>query len=141
VKKLSVITAALAFLTVACGSGSNANNDAGGRTVRITMTDSTFSPAVIDVTKGETITFRFVNDGKLDHEALLGDEMAQSAHEKEMTDSEMGGMDHGSSDVLTVKPGKTGTLTHTFDKTGTTLIGCHETGHYKAGMKLVVTVA
>lgn len=140
-KKLTVLIAALALLGAACGSGSG-DSKAQGRTIRVTMTDNKFSPASVEVTKGETVTFSFVNDGKVDHEALLGDDMAQDTHEKDMAKGGgMDGMDHGGSDVLTVKPGKTGTLTHTFAATGTTLIGCHEPGHYSSGMKLAVTVA
>lgn len=140
-KKLTVLIVALALLGAACGSGSD-NSNAQGRAIRITMTDNKFSPSSVEVTKGETVTFSFVNDGKVDHEALLGDDTAQKTHEKDMADGgSMGGMDHGGSDVLSVKPGKTGTLTHTFDATGSTLIGCHEPGHYTSGMKLVVNVA
>ncbi len=47
----------------------------------------------------------------------------------------------GDSNAITVKPGKTGSLTYTFDKAGETIIGCHENGHYDAGMKIAVTVA
>jgi uncharacterized cupredoxin-like copper-binding protein len=47
----------------------------------------------------------------------------------------------GATDGITVDPGKTGELTHTFDRTGTVEIGCHQPGHYAAGMKLAVTVA
>jgi uncharacterized cupredoxin-like copper-binding protein len=50
----------------------------------------------------------------------------------------MGG---GDMNAITVEPGKAGQLTHTFDKTGTVEIGCHEPGHYAAGMKIAVTVA
>jgi uncharacterized cupredoxin-like copper-binding protein len=142
VKKLSILVAALALLAVACGSGSSASSNADVRTIKVTMTDNKFSPSTVHVTKGEKITFTFVNHGTVDHEALVGDEMAQDDHEKDMAagSDDMGGMDHGDSNVLTVKPGKTGTLTHTFDKAGTTLIGCHEKGHYADGMKLTVNV-
>nr|MBA2609447.1 hypothetical protein [Actinomycetota bacterium] len=73
-------------------------------------------------------------------DAFIGDDSAQADHESSMRD---GGMHHGSgdSDAITVKPGKTGSLSYTFDKAGETLIGCHETGHFAAGMKIAVTVA
>ena len=74
------------------------------------------------------------------HALLVGDAKAQTDHEKEMSNMG-GGMNHGSSDVLTVKPGKTASLTHTFDKAGGLLIGCHEKGHYVGGMKLSVNVS
>jgi uncharacterized cupredoxin-like copper-binding protein len=51
----------------------------------------------------------------------------------------MDGMHHDASGT-TVAPGQTVTLTHTFTEAGTTMIGCHEPGHYQAGMRLTVRV-
>jgi uncharacterized cupredoxin-like copper-binding protein len=47
----------------------------------------------------------------------------------------------GGGDALTVQPGKTRELEHTFDEAGEVLIGCHQPGHYDAGMKVTVTVS
>ena len=41
-------------------------------------------------------------------------------------------------DAVTVEPGDTAELTHTFDDTGTIEIGCHQEGHYAAGMTVEV---
>jgi uncharacterized cupredoxin-like copper-binding protein len=84
------------------------------------------------------------NKGKLAHDAFIGDAAAQAEHEKEMRAAESGGHgghEHGvgSTDAITVPPGKTGELTHTFDKAGTVEIGCHQAGHYAVGMKVTVT--
>jgi uncharacterized cupredoxin-like copper-binding protein len=38
-----------------------------------------------------------------------------------------------------VEPGKTATLSHTFKPGEALLIGCHEPGHYAAGMKVALT--
>ena len=38
------------------------------------------------------------------------------------------------------EPGKSGDLTYRFDEAGTYEIGCHEPGHYAAGMKITVNV-
>jgi uncharacterized cupredoxin-like copper-binding protein len=46
---------------------------------------------------------------------------------------------HGDAGIK-VEPGKTGELTHTFRKGESVVIGCHEPGHYAAGMKLAVAV-
>ena len=56
---------------------------------------------------------------------------------------QMPGHDKGGDDAeaLTVQPGKTGRLTHTFDWPGTFEIRCHQPGHYATGMKVAVTVA
>lgn len=41
--------------------------------------------------------------------------------------------------AATVDPGATEDLTATFDRTGTFIIGCHQPGHFEAGMKATVT--
>ena len=100
------------------------------------MKNVAFSPSTLSVAKGEKVTFRFVNEDAVRHDAFVGDAAAQAEHEKEMRE---GHGAHGD-DAVTVEPGKTATLTHTFDEAGTVEIGCHEPGHYGAGMKIVVTV-
>jgi uncharacterized cupredoxin-like copper-binding protein len=82
----------------------------------------------------------------------VGDEAAQAEHEAEMraTESEpehgtMSTMSHGSEAegseaAITVEPGATGELTYSFDTDDAVLIGCHEPGHYDAGMKLTLDV-
>jgi uncharacterized cupredoxin-like copper-binding protein len=52
-------------------------------------------------------------------------------------------MDHGGGDEeggITVDAGDTGELTHTFEAGDELLIGCHQEGHYEAGMKLTVNL-
>jgi uncharacterized cupredoxin-like copper-binding protein len=102
------------------------------------MKDVAFTPAAVSVTKGETVTFALTNSDAVRHDAFLGDAAAQAEHEKGMR---AGHGAHGGGDAVTVEPGTTATLTHTFDEAGTVEIGCHEPGHYAAGMKVVVTVA
>lgn len=50
-------------------------------------------------------------------------------------------MHKNSADAVTGAPGKTGELTHTFKTGQAVLVGCHQPGHYTAGMKLAVDVA
>ena len=70
--------------------------------------------------------------GQVVHDAFIGDAAAQDAHEKEMRE---GHGEHGKeANAVSVKPGKSASLTHTFDKAGQLLIGCHEPGHYDGGM-------
>ena len=103
------------------------------------MRDIEFSPTTVDVEEGETIRFLFRNTGEVAHEAYIGDAAAQEDHADEM--ESMGGMDHGGdSEVLTVEPGDTGELSYTFDEAGPVQIGCHEPGHFDAGMVLDVEV-
>ncbi len=109
------------------------------RVIEIQTTDAlAFEPADITVSSGETVTFRLTNDGSVVHDFTLGDQATQDEHEAEM--SEMGGMAHDEPNVATIPAGETVELTWTFGNGGTVLIGCHQTGHYAAGMTGQITV-
>jgi uncharacterized cupredoxin-like copper-binding protein len=145
--------ATLALVLSAAGCGGGTASKASGRASRVidmTMTDNAFQPGQMQVTKGETVTMRFRNNGSVKHEAILGDDAVQMRHHGEMTTA-TAPMDHGgphggqtsgsSTDAITVEPGKTGEITHTFSESGTVLIGCHEPGHWEAGMKATVAIS
>ena len=142
--------AAAGTLIAACGNdtGSGGNKATPAETVKVKMVDNAFSPTSIDVKAGDRVTFEFVNDGEVVHEAYIGDEAAQEDHAAEMKSGdtghmEMGGDGHsmGDPEVVTVEPGHTATMQHTFAETGTVLIGCHQPGHWEPGMKAAVVVA
>ncbi len=104
------------------------------------MRDIAFSPTAVDVEVGETVRFVFTNAGEVEHEAYVGDAEAQADHASEM--ASMGDMDHGDDEaVLVVEPGESGELTRTFERTGPVQIGCHEPGHFEAGMVLDIEVS
>ena len=103
------------------------------------MEDNSFSPDHLSVKQGETVTFRFSNSGAQLHEAVIGDQDAQAQAEMTMQHGGHSGMNM--SNTVEVKPGETGQLTMTFDKAGDVLIGCHQPGHYAAGMRATVTVS
>lgn len=104
--------------------------------------DFAFSPAEINVSVGETITFVVTNTGVIPHDFTLGDQATQDAHEAEMADmaasGDMGELDDTNAMVL--DSGETKELTWTFSEAGTVLIGCHQPGHYAAGMRGAVEV-
>jgi uncharacterized cupredoxin-like copper-binding protein len=52
----------------------------------------------------------------------------------------MGDMAHGHDNAISVQPGKSRSLTMTFAEAGDILVGCHEPGHYDAGMKATLSV-
>ena len=112
---------------------------AGGRTVDVEMHDIAYSPTSIPVHAGETVTFVFHNMGQTQHEAFIGDAAAQADHEKTMASGAAGGMSDMGGNEVKVEPGKTASLSHTFKPGETLLIGCHEPGHYAAGMKVALT--
>jgi len=146
---LLVSVAVMALLAEACGDDGGATSADGGddaRTIEITMRDIAYEPTSLEVEAGETIRFVFTNEGDVDHDAFIGDAADQADHEAEMReaveDSHGGGHDDGDDeDAITVEPGDTGEITHTFDGSGQIEVGCHEPGHYEAGMKIAVTVA
>lgn len=104
------------------------------------MEDVKFDQSTLTVKAGETIEFRFTNDGKVAHDAFIGDAEAQMGHEAEMAES--GDADGHAMDeaALVLEPGASGELSYTFDQPGTYEVGCHQPGHYAAGMKIDVTV-
>ena len=102
------------------------------------LDDLRFEPASVEVDAGEVVTFVVTNEGKTEHEFVLGDEAFQEMHETDMQDSghHMMDMDNG----VTVAPGQTAELTWRFDDPGEVLFGCHEPGHYDGGMVGTITV-
>jgi uncharacterized cupredoxin-like copper-binding protein len=143
-------TAALAGLLIAalaaCGgddsdAGSDGPDEEPSRTIEIDMVDIAFEPDEIEVAAGETVRFVFTNDGEVAHDAFIGDADAQEQHGEDMADDHDGHGDDGEADSITVEPGATGELTHTFSADDeSVLIGCHQPGHYEAGMVTTVTV-
>lgn len=136
----------LILIVAACsGAGATASPSAPAASasaapqrIEVTLSDSfTIELASTTVPAGVPVTFVVTNAGAIDHEFYLGDEAAQAEHEEEMM---AGGMAHDEPDGISVKPGETVELTHTFDEPGETLAGCHEPGHYAAGMKAAITV-
>lgn len=140
---------AVAALAGACGDDSQTAVSAavdggatptGSTTVDIAMEDIKFEQATLTVRTGDTIDFRFTNIGQVPHDAFVGDTAAQMEHETEMAEmGDAGGHDEEEAAVV-VQPGDSGELSYTFDEPGTYEVGCHQPGHYAAGMKIDVTV-
>jgi uncharacterized cupredoxin-like copper-binding protein len=134
---------AVVALLGGCGGGEHDSHaSATTRVVDVKMRDIAYEPAAVTVKAGETVRFVFFNEGKIPHDAFIGDEAAQAEHEKEMREADSHGMDgdHGGHGII-VDPGEIGSLTHTFKAGDTLVIGCHQVGHYAAGMKIALTVS
>jgi len=150
---LPALTVALALVAAGCGDDGADHADHNGdppsatgdaRTVDIEMVDIAFQPTEMDAEAGETIRFVFTNHGAIAHDAFIGDEAEQAEHEAEMSETVEGNHvdgDHDDADAITVQPGESGELEHTFEEPGDYQIGCHEPGHYDAGMIMTVHVA
>lgn len=140
---------ALTLLVAACSESRESSSTrtsgataapAGTRTVAVAMQDIKFGQTTLTVKAGETIHFRFTNTGKIAHDAFIGDTDAQMEHEDEM--AHMGDTSaHAMGEAaVTVQPGAAAELSYTFTTPGTYEVGCHQPGHYGAGMKIEVTV-
>ncbi len=106
--------------------------------VNVVLSDAMrFAPDSITVKAGEEVTFLVKNEGVIVHEFFVGTDEEQVDHAAEMA---AGGMSHGHDNALSLKAGERGSLTMTFAQAGSLLIGCHEPGHYDAGMKATLTV-
>ena len=114
------------------------------RTITIEMQGIAYKPAVIRVKARETVVLRFVNNTNTPHEALVGDTDAQIVHARAMEAlaeaGATGRMTHSPKNYVFSKPHSTVTLRYTFGQAGRTAIGCHQPGHWKSGMRIVVLI-
>jgi uncharacterized cupredoxin-like copper-binding protein len=138
-----IVAFMLGGLVVAAASGLNTGGHSAAddaRIVEVSMTDDlTFEPDTITVAPGETVRFVVTNIGESVHEFLVGDEAAQAEFEDEMSGGEM---DHATGSGVSVDPGQTATFDYTFSETDEVILaGCHEPGHYEAGMVATITVS
>ena len=143
VARLLVALLLVTLLLAACSSAQPSVSptlSASSDRIAVTLTDGfKIEAASITVPRGVPVTFVITNSGVIEHEFYIGDEAAQAEHEAEM--QAMGGMSHDEPEVIAVAAGDTRELTFTFTTAGLTLAGCHETGHYAAGMKATITVS
>jgi uncharacterized cupredoxin-like copper-binding protein len=83
------------------------------RVIEVTAREYRFTPARIEVKKGERVTVRLRNAGTEKHEWEL---------------------DAFGVEIKPISPGKTGEVTFTADHAGTFEFACHVDGHYAKGM-------
>lgn len=123
--------------------GEPADASAAERIIDVSTLDTfRFTPDPITVKVGETVTFRITNDGNVPHDVVLDDMAGQDAHEAEMAEMAAGGnmtmADEENGFALLA--GESKALTWTFTEAGTVFLGCHQPGHYAAGMIASVIV-
>ncbi len=149
-RHLTMLAAATLTLSVlaACADdasdvgGDNASIvDDGLPVIEVVMTEMAFAPATVDVNAGETVRLRFHNAGLAVHEAVIGDLALQEEHAEEMAGTAMDHEDSDESEPLVVAVGETSDLVFTAGAAGTLIIGCHQPGHWDAGMQadLIIT--
>lgn len=131
---------AVAALMAACSTSPPADGSGNApRTIEVRTSDELrFDPAQIEVIAGETVQFVVTNEGDAVHEFLIGTEAEQAEFAEDMA----AGDSHAHSDAgVTVEPGQTETFEYTFEDADVELLaGCHEAGHYEAGMVASITV-
>jgi uncharacterized cupredoxin-like copper-binding protein len=109
------------------------------RTIAVDMADTMrYSPANIQVRRGETIRFIITNSGQVKHELSLGTEKELLEHLEVM--KKFPDMEHDEPSKVTLAPGKQGEIIWQFTKAGPVHFGCLMPGHYESGMKGMVKV-
>jgi len=103
------------------------------RTIRIDMSDAMrFTPADIEVRRGERVRFVVTNSGKIMHEMVLGTLDELKKHGELM--KKFPGMEHDEPHMLHVKPGASGEMGWQFTRAGEFHYGCLIPGHFDNGM-------
>ena len=121
------------------GAGKPGDPKKVSRVFQVVMSDDMkFTPAKIEVKRGETIKFVVKNVGKIKHEMVIGSMAELKAHAEMMR--KMPGMEHAEPNQVTLDPGKTGELIWQFAKAGNFDFACLVPGHFEAGMVGKVSV-
>ena len=99
------------------------------RVVRVVASGALrFSPDVVTVKQGETITFEITTVGMSVHEFMVGPAVDVAA------DTE------GTPEIADIAMMQTKSLTYTFSGSGPFAFACHAPGHYEAGMQGTIVV-
>ncbi len=103
------------------------------RTIRMDMSDTMrFSPAVVQVKRGETLRFVLANKGKVMHEMVIGTRAELAEHAALMR--KFPGMEHDEPYMAHVPPGASGDIVWQFNRAGEFDFACLIAGHFEAGM-------
>jgi uncharacterized cupredoxin-like copper-binding protein len=129
------LLAGIAVCAVMATAGFASAGGSRTRTVEITIENSLYSTAGIDVEFGEKVTFEITNTDPISHEFIVGDEVVQRKHERG-TEAYHGAIPT----EVTIPPGERVTTTITFDSSDgidpgeANYYACHLPGHYDYGM-------
>jgi uncharacterized cupredoxin-like copper-binding protein len=91
-----------------------------------------FHPGEMTVQSGETIRFVVRNEGKMNHELVIGSMDELKEHAKMMLT--MPNMNHTEANMIRLAPGQQGELIWQFVRPGTLHYACLVPGHLEAGM-------
>lgn len=141
-RRLALVLAGLAVLLAACSTQATSTGFAeADRSVAVSMSDDMrYNPEAFEFLAGQTIRFIVTNAGRARHEFFVGDVAAHEEHAAEMREMTGGSMGHDEPGLLILEGGQSGTLDYTFSEAGRLFVGCHEPGHYEAGMVADIVV-
>ena len=109
------------------------------RTVAIGMADSMrFAPGELVVARGQTVKIIARNDGKVQHEIVLGTPAEIIQHRESMQRDPH--LAHGAPNMAHVAPGESEQLIWQFAHKGKFEFACLLPGHYEAGMSGTIVV-
>jgi len=120
------------------------------REVNLFAREYAFSPATLDVVRGETVLLHLVNAGLDVHEAVIGETATQDAWEA--AEAAVAGAPPGPTPLVSVRPDLAGlrlvvrsgeradAIWTVPPSAGRTVVGCHIPGHWANGMRVPVMV-
>jgi uncharacterized cupredoxin-like copper-binding protein len=109
------------------------------RSIEVVMSDDMrFTPANIQVKRGETVRFLVRNAGQIRHEFSLGTKQELEEHYEQM--KKFPDMVHDEPNKVSLEPGQQGEVIWQFTRSGKVDFACLHVGHYEAGMKGQVSV-
>ncbi|MDD1522551.1 copper resistance protein [Bradyrhizobium sp. WBAH42] len=140
---LAALSTAPAFAHDKHGHGNYSAGEPGdpkkpARTIEILLNEMDYTPAKIEVKRGEQIRFVLRNVGKEDHEFLLATTKENLAHAVEMKKHPH--MEHDDPNAVRLAPKKTTEILWKFSKPGTFEYSCLIPDHREYGMVGQVTV-
>lgn len=130
-----VALSVLSSLVSACAHPSETTAAADRKVTVFMRDDNSYEPKEIEVRSGETIAFEVTNHGNVVHELLIGSEAEQREYAEGM--EEEGHEGHNSAvPGVVLEPGENETFTYVVPARKEKLFfGCHQPGHYQAGMR------
>jgi uncharacterized cupredoxin-like copper-binding protein/Cu/Ag efflux protein CusF len=113
------------------------------RTIDVTMRETDdgemiFEPAEFDIKKGETIRFKVINKGEIEHEFVIDTMEGNAEHKEAMAKMDM---EHDDPNSVRLDSGMEGEVIWTFANEGSFEFACLIPGHYESGMHGPITVA
>lgn len=128
--------------------GANAADEApaaaeGVEVIEVEMIEFGYVPETIEIEAGVPVILRFVNNGKLPHEAMIGDAHMQEefASAGDHDDGQAEGDHHDDVMATLVGPGETEDLEVVIDEPGEWFMACHLLGHYEQGQIATINVS